>query len=177
MNKVHQIKLVLQKLVMKFGEKSTDKGLISWIGDEELEVGMEVLLGDEIAPDGDYEVADSNMVIRVEDGKVAEIIMKEEAPVEEIEAAEEVEAPVEEAPVEEAPAEEQPDLQAVLVEVLSPITKEMADMKARLESVEGRLQEIEAKLLESQAKPADEAVESVEIEPEGSGFFRKSSRK
>lgn len=172
MNKVQTIKLTLQKLLMKFGESQTDKGILSYVGDD-LEVGMEVLLGDEIAPDGDYEVADSNMIIRVADGKVAEIVMKEEAPVEEIEAAEE-EAPAEEAPAEEAPVEEpapaEPDMQAIILEILSPVTQKIADMEARLEATEARLAEIEAKLLEAQAKPADEIIE--EMIPDESGFFR-----
>lgn len=174
MNKIAQIKLTLQKILMKFGEKATDKGLLSYVGDD-LEVGMEVLLNDEIAPDGDYEV--DNMTIRVADGKVAEIILKEETPVEEIEAAEE-EAPaeeiVEEIPVEDPAPAEEPDLQAIILEVLSPVMEKVAALEARVEATEARLQEIETKLLEAQAKPADEVIE--EVEPE-SGFFRAGYNK
>lgn len=175
MNKVHAIKMTLQKLLLRFGEKQTDRGLLSFIGDE-LEIGMEVLLGDEIAPDGDYEIADSNMIVRVADGKVAEIVTKEEEPVEEIEAAEE-EMPAEEAPAEEPAPEAESDMQAIILEILSPISEKMANMEARLEATEARLAEIEAKLLEAQAKPADELIETVELEPEESGFFRKSCRR
>ena len=171
---LNQVKLTLQKLLLKFGESQPDKGLLSYIGDD-LEIGAAVYLGDDIAPDGDYEVADANLIIRVVDGKVAEIVAKEEeVPVEEeieVEAAEEEAPAAEEAPAEEVPVEEAPDMQAIILEILKPVTEKMANLEARLGAVEARLQEIETKLLEAQAKPADEAIESVEIEPE-SGFFR-----
>lgn len=169
MSNLKTIKMTLQKLLLRFGERNTDKGLLSFIGDE-LEIGMEVYLDDALAPDGDYEV--DNMTIRVADGKVAEIILKEETPVEEIEAAEE-EAPaeetVEEIPVEDPAPAEEPDLQAIILEVLNPVMEKVAALESRVEATEARLQEIESKLLEAQAKPADEVIE--EVAPE-SGFFR-----
>lgn len=164
MTKLNQVKMTLQKLLLKFGEKNTDKGLVSYVG-EELEVGMEIFLNDEPAPDGDYAVADSDMIIRVADGKIAELATKE------VEAVEEVEA--EEMPIEEAPAEA--DLQAVLVEILTPITDKLIAQDARIAALETRLQEIEAKLLEAQAKPADEEIESIEVAPE-SNFFRATRK-
>lgn len=165
MTKLNQVKMTLQKILLKFGEKNTDKGLISYMG-EELEVGMDILLNDEPAPDGDYEVADSDMIIRVADGKVVELATKEVEAVEEVEA-EEV------AIVEEAPAE--PDIEAAIVEMLTPITDTLVAQDARIAALETRLQEIEAKLLETQAKPADEEIESIEVAPE-SNFFRATRK-
>lgn len=61
----------------KFGAVTTDKGILEWEGDGDLEAGMEVYVVNaegarEAAADGDYTTEDAK-VIRVEDGRVAEI--------------------------------------------------------------------------------------------------------
>lgn len=104
MSKLARIKSLLQKALYEFGQISTDKGILSYDGDE-LEVGMEVFLldedGQESKPeDGNYETEARIYVI--EDGKVAEIQEKEKEdnepenePEEEVEAHEEAPETVE----------------------------------------------------------------------------------
>ena len=138
MDKFQKVKLTLQKLLLQFGEVSTDKGLLEYTG-EELVVGAEVFIEGNPAPDGEYKIAEDKVIV-VADGKVAEI--KEPAPEPEPEPAPEV-------PVEAATEED-------LVMVIEPLVNEINAVKAELEAVKARLAEIESKLQEDAAKPADE---------------------
>lgn len=140
MDKIQKIKLTLQKLLLQFGEVSTDKGLLEYTG-EELVVGAEVFIEGEPAPDGEYKIAEDKVIV-VADGKVAEI--KEPAPEPEPEP-----EPKPEEVVEAATEEE-------LVTIIEPLVNEINAVKAELETVKSRLAEIESKLLEDAAKPADE---------------------
>ena len=140
MDKFQKVKLTLQKLLLQFGEMSTDKGLLEYTG-EELVVGAEVFIDGNPAPDGEYKIAEDKVIV-VADGKVAEI--KEPAPASEPEP-----EPAPEVPVEAATEEE-------LVKVLEPLVNEINAVKAELEAVKARLAEIESKLQEDAAKPADE---------------------
>lgn len=137
MDKFQKVKLTLQKLLLQFGEVSTDKGLLEYTG-EELVVGAEVFIDGNPAPDGEYKIAEGKVIV-VADGKVAEI--KEPAPEPEPEPAPEV-------PVEAAEED--------LVAVIEPLVNEINAVKAELEAVKARLAEIESKLQEDAAKPADE---------------------
>lgn len=137
MDKFQKVKLTLQKLLLQFGEMSTDKGLLEYTG-EELVVGAEVFIEGNPAPDGEYKIAEGKVIV-VADGKVAEI--KEPAPEPEPEPAPEV-------PVEAAEED--------LVMVIEPLVNEINAVKAELEAVKSRLAEIESKLMEDAAKPADE---------------------
>ena len=137
MDKFQKVKLTLQKLLLQFGEVSTDKGLLEYTG-EELVVGAEVFIEGNPAPDGEYKIAEDKVIV-VADGKVAEI--KEPAPEPEPEPAPEV-------PVEAAEED--------LVTVIEPLVNEINAVKAELEAVKARLAEIESKLQEDAAKPADE---------------------
>ena len=137
MDKFQKVKLTLQKLLLQFGEMSTDKGLLEYTG-EELVVGAEVFIDGNPAPDGEYKIAEDKVIV-VADGKVAEI--KEPAPAPEPEPAPEV-------PVEAAEED--------LVMVIEPLVNEINAVKAELEAVKSRLAEIESKLQEDAAKPADE---------------------
>ena len=141
MDKFQKVKLTLQKLLLQFGEVSTDKGLLEYTG-EELVVGAEVFIDGEPAPDGEYKIAEDKVIV-VADGKVAEI--KEPAPEPEPEPAPETP----EVPVEAATEED-------LVMVIEPLVNEINAVKAELEAVKSRLAEIESKLMEDAAKPADE---------------------
>lgn len=141
MDKFQKVKLTLQKLLLQFGEMSTDKGLLEYTG-EELVVGAEVFIDGNPAPDGEYKIAEDKVIV-VADGKVAEI--KEPAPAPEPEPQE----PAPEVPVEAATEEE-------LVAVIEPLVNEINAVKAELEAVKARLAEIESKLQEDAAKPADE---------------------
>ena len=140
MDKFQKVKLTLQKLLLQFGEMSTDKGILEYTG-EELVVGAEVFIDGNPAPDGEYKIAEDKVIV-VADGKVAEI--KEPAPKPEPEPA--PEAP--EVPVEAAEED--------LVAVIEPLVNEINVVKAELEAVKSRLAEIESKLQEDAAKPADE---------------------
>ena len=150
MDKFQKVKLTLQKLLLQFGEMSTDKGLLEYTG-EELVVGAEVFIDGNPAPDGEYKIAEDKVIV-VADGKVAEI--KEPAPAPEPEPAPEV-------PVEAAEED--------LVTVIEPLVNEINAVKAELEAVKSRLAEIESKLQEDAAKPAEEEFKTVN---KNSGFFR-----
>ena len=138
MDKFQKVKLTLQKLLLQFGEMSTDKGLLEYTG-EELVVGAEVFIDGNPAPDGEYKIAEDKVIV-VADGKVAEI--KEPAPKPEPEPE----------PAPEVPVEAEEDL----VTVIEPLVNEINAVKAELEAVKARLAEIESKLQEDAAKPADE---------------------
>ena len=152
MDKFQKVKLTLQKLLLQFGEVSTDKGLLEYTG-EELVVGAEVFIDGNPAPDGEYKIAEDKVIV-VADGKVAEI--KEPAPAPEPE-------PAPEAP--QVPVEAEEDL----VAVIEPLVNEINAVKAELEAVKSRLAEIESKLQEDAAKPAEEEFKTVD---KNSGFFR-----
>ena len=140
MDKFQKVKLTLQRLLLQFGEMSTDKGILEYTG-EELVVGAEVFIDGNPAPDGEYKIAGDKVIV-VADGKVAEI--KEPAPEPEPEP-----EPKPEEVVEAATEEE-------LVTIIEPLVNEINAVKAELETVKSRLAEIESKLLEDAAKPADE---------------------
>ena len=77
MGKLKRLKETLAKLLQEFGNVTTDKGVISWDGDEDLKAGDSVYVEDSEgnrtpAADGDYKT-DDNKVIVVVDGKVSEI--------------------------------------------------------------------------------------------------------
>ena len=152
MDKFQKVKLTLQKLLLQFGEMSTDKGLLEYTG-EELVVGAEVFIDGNPAPDGEYKIAEDKVIV-VADGKVAEI--KEPAPKPEPE-------PAPEAP--QVPVEAEEDL----VAVIEPLVNEINAVKAELEAVKSRLAEIESKLQEDAAKPAEEEFKTAN---KNSGFFR-----
>lgn len=119
MSKVSRLKAAIAKLLaVEFGNVTTDKGILTWDGEEDLKAEDSVSMEDENgelipAADGEYTTED-NKVIVVTDGKVAEIkdpeaeVAPEEGkPAEEEPAAEPTEEPApEEAPAEETPKEE-----------------------------------------------------------------------
>lgn len=79
MNKIQKLKLGLRSLLAEFAEITTDKGLLSYDGDE-LKVGdMVYTIGEDgervTAADGDY-TAEDGRIVKVADGKVAEITEK-----------------------------------------------------------------------------------------------------
>jgi hypothetical protein len=77
MSKLSRLKETLAKLLQEFGNVTTDKGVLSWDGDDDLKAGDSVYVEDAEgnrtpAADGDYKTED-NKVIVVVDGKVSEI--------------------------------------------------------------------------------------------------------
>lgn len=76
-SKLRRLKETLAKLLQEFGNVTTDKGVLSWDGEEDLKEGDLVYVEDSEgnrtpAADGDYKT-DDNKVIVVVDGKVSEI--------------------------------------------------------------------------------------------------------
>lgn len=169
MSKINKIKAMLQSVLAQFARMSTDKGLLSFDGDE-LEVGMAVMLVDEegnesVPEDGEYK-NDEGVVYVVADGKVAEIREPEAEP----------ESAPEEAPAEEPAAEEPQENEETAEEEPQPEAEPEADPRderianleaevARLEEENGalreRIAELEAKLEEPAAPPAEEQFEKV----------------
>lgn len=77
MSKLKRLKETLAKMLQEFGNVTTDKGVLSWDGDDDLKAGDSVYVEDSEgnrtpAADGDYKTED-NKVIVVVDGKVSEI--------------------------------------------------------------------------------------------------------
>lgn len=77
MSKIERFKARLAKMLAAFGTVSTDRGPLSWDGDEDLKAGDDVFILDEdgnrsVAEDGDYITTDAKTIV-VADGKVAEI--------------------------------------------------------------------------------------------------------
>ena len=124
-----EIKFSLKKVLANFGQVETDKGVLEFVG-EEMTVGSEVYINNDIAPDGEYLTPDGKTIV-VESGLIKEI--KE---------------PVTEEPV----AMQDEALQAELDEIKAQLAS-LVEIVAELAS---RLEEIEAKLAEPVEKPAPE---------------------
>ena len=76
--KLSKVKAALAKAMLELGSVTTDRGILSWDGDEDLKAGDAVYVEDEDgnrvqAEDGDYKT-DDNKTIKVTDGKVTEIV-------------------------------------------------------------------------------------------------------
>ena len=155
-----KLKRTLAKIIAKFAQVTTDKGVLTWEGD--LEIGKDVYLlreDGEItdAEDGEY-IAEDGRTIVVVDSKVAEIREKAEEPAEE---------PVEAA--EEDPTEiaDDVDIHNLAAEVerikdeLAHKKEEIAELKDRVAALEGKTGETEEALRKmTSAKPAHEEVKS-----------------
>lgn len=167
MSKLNKIKEMLQNMLMQFSQLSTDKGLISWVGDEELPaVGDSIVVideeGNEVkAESGEYRAENGNIII-IEDGNVIEI-REEEKPVEEPqeEPAEEPSEEPQEEPVAEPEPENEPEPQEEPVE--EPSEPEVDERDARIAELEARVAELEAendelraRIKELEEKPAGE---------------------
>lgn len=171
MTKIDRIKEALGKVLVeqeeqneqKFGAVGTDKGVLHWEGDEDLVAGMEVWHEDEngerVTPeDGDYTTEDKK-VIKVEGGKVIEIV----DPVAEVdEGAEEQqeEQAAEETPevVEETPAEENDHRERI-----ERMEREIDELRARVDELTELLGTITEKMSKmSMALPAKQEVKKEE---------------
>ncbi len=183
MSKLKEIKLALQRMLMQFGQVSTDKGLIYWQSEGELpEIGEQIFKideeGNEIVPeDGEYKLDNGNIIV-IADGKVADIILSIEEPAEEP-----VEEPVEEQiendgdgepadggedgnePAEEPsdePAEEPAEPED------NPAEGEIIDEKdRRIKELEDKIKELEEEVarLEEENGALKEKIEELESKP------------
>ena len=178
MSKINKIKTMLQNVLAQFAKMATDKGLLVWSEDADLEVGMSVFVLDDegnesVAPDGEYAAEDGTVYV-IAEGKVAEIreVENEEETVgddvqPEPETREEENAETaEEEPQENAEtAEEEPQAEPEPEE--DERDQRIADLEAevaRLERENGelreRIAELEAKLEEPAAPPAEQEFEN-----------------
>lgn len=169
MSKLNKIREMLQKALMTFDRISTDKALIEYDGEGEIEIGMAVHGIDEEGNEyelenGEYRTAEG-IVYVIEDGKVSDI-REDEKP------AEQPEAPAEEPAPEEAPAEPEaePDQNAEEDEPEAEPEEDPRDEQirnleaevARLEQENGELRERIKELEEKpQANPVEEDFENV----------------
>lgn len=128
----NKIKEMLKSILLQFDGVQTDKGMLTWNGDKQLEVGDEVYLDEKPAPDGDYVVDDK--VFEVKNGKVEEIKVKEmedEKP--EIFETE----PEKPEGTEDKPAPDEKDQKiAELENKVAELENKLADIIARIEKVE-----------------------------------------
>ena len=134
----NKIKEMLKSILLQFDGVQTDKGMLTWNGDKQLEVGDEVYLDEKPAPDGDYVVDDK--VFEVKNGKVEEIKVKEmddvipeifegepEKPTE----------PTEPEGKDDKPAPDEKDQKiAELENKVAELENKLADIIARIEKVE-----------------------------------------
>lgn len=147
--KVEKLKTMLKKMLVEFARVSTDKGLLSYESEGELpEVGESIYLVDEegneeVAPNGEYRT-EGDMVIVIEDGKVAEI--RDEKPIAEPEEEVVVEENLEDVEIVE-PAEPEPvneDVETIPEPEANPFEERIAALEARLAAIEARLAALEA---------------------------------
>lgn len=160
MKKMNKIKEALSKLIAETFERiSTDKGILALDGAlEDIEVGMGVSFvneeGEEVAAeDGDYTLEDGR-ILRVAEGKIAEIVEPEpevETPA--------VEEPVAEEAEEETPAEE-PEVEnptnegeETETEAVVKLREEVNELYNLLDALTKRVEELEKK---PAAEPASE---------------------
>lgn len=138
MNKKNFIKLA--RLVAKFAEVSTDKGIL--IYDGELSEGVEVVNEDGENPeDGEYALEDGTILV-VSEGKVSEIKKAEDPAEEEVK-----EAPIEEEAVPEAPEapEEEPIVPDEKDALISELQAKIAEYEAHITELENKIKELEDK--------------------------------
>lgn len=133
---IKQLKLKLAKMLSKFAEVTTDKGVL--ICDGEMVIGKEVFLVDAdgeyvSAPDGDY--IDGETTYKVKDGVISEIVMPEvEEPEEETEVVEtEVEPEVEPIEPEVGPSTIEDVIQMIndLVEVVNNLDSRISQLETQ----------------------------------------------
>ena len=156
--KKSKIKEALAKLIAETFERvTTDKGILALDGSlEELEVGMGVMLvneeGEEVAAeDGDYTLEDGR-ILRIEDGKIVEIIV----PAEEVPAEEPEEAPAEEPVAEEAAEEEEPEVENPTNEGEETETEAVVELRKEVNELYELVHRLEERIAELEKKPAAE---------------------
>ena len=155
MAKMERIKTALARLVarVQMGSISTDKGVLFWDGDGELEVGFNVYQENEngervAAAEGEY-VIEGGLVLVVAQGQVTEIRDVED-PAEQV-PADEVQESAEPVVAEEVIVEEGDTVEEVVEEVV----EETNDHDDRIDALEARIAELESRLAELAGKLAE----------------------
>lgn len=179
--KIKSIKEALKAMIrqMEFSTATTDKGVIGWDVDGEIEVGTEVYLVDENGDrqpieDGDYVLEDGRTVV-VKDSKVEEIKKKAEEPtVEEQPTTEETNVEENEEPtdteVENPDGTEEKDNTAI-----EELRKEVNELYDLVDKLTKRIEELENK---PAAQPVQEDFKNVnQIEKTGNKAIDTLSRR
>ena len=156
MSKLNAIRALLQKALMTFERIATDKALLEWDGEGDLEVGMAVHGVDEEGnifnlEDGEYR-ADDGTVYVIAEGKVSEIRepdgeTESESTGDDVQPEEETQEEInaEDAP-EEAPAEAEED----------PRDEQIRNLEAEVARLERENGELRERIAELEDKPAAE---------------------
>lgn len=155
MNKKNFIKLA--RLIAKFAEVTTDKGVLIYT-DEELIEGVEVTNeAGETVEDGEYKLEDGTVVV-VAESKVIEIRKPEEPKLEEPTLEEELEEVVEE------PVADEKDTK------IAELEAKIAEYEATIEQLNNRIKELE----DAAEAPKEEAValSAVSQSPKTSGALK-----
>ena len=152
----------LKKMLLSLSEIPTKEGVVLITDSDDMEVGLEVFIdgdaGLEPAPDGEYTVDES--IIVVEGGKIVSINEKPiEQPVEEpVETPETIETPMQEEEKMEEPIETPIDNPSI--EELKNLIEEQKTMienlKSENETLKAEIEELKKKLEAPLAEPAEE---------------------
>ena len=152
MAKKNNFKTALARLMarVQMGSISTDKGVLFWDGDGELEVGFNVYQqnenGERVSAEAGEYVIEGDLVVVVNDGQVTEIRDVEQPSEQEPENIEAVKA--EDVIVEEGEP---------VAEVVDDIVEEINDKDERIDALENRLAELEGRLAALEQKLAEYA--------------------
>lgn len=166
---IKQLKLKLAKMLSKFAEVTTDKGVL--ICDGEMVVGKEVFLVDAdgeyvSAPDGDY--IDGDTTYKVTDGVISEIVMPEvEEPEEETEVVEtEVEPEVEPIEPEVGPSTIEDAIQMIndLVEVVKNLDNRISNLETQSTEFSKLINEPAGTPIETLLKKDDDVIKENKFE-------------
>ena len=182
--KIKSIKEALKAMIrqMEFSTATTDKGVIGWDVDGDIEVGVEVYIVDENGDrqpieDGDYVLEDGRTVV-VKDSKVEEIKEKAEEPT--------VEEPTNEPTTEETKVEENEEPTDTEVEnpdgteekdntAIEELRKEVNELYDLVDKLTKRIEELENK---PAAQPVQEDFKTVsQVEKTGNKAIDTLSRR
>lgn len=179
MTKLKKVKQILRNLLVEMGEVSTDKGILTWSGDEDIKVGDAVKGIDEEGndievADGEYTTEEGKVIV-VADGKVTEIKEPEEMPAEEpteeekpIEAeGEPNEEPTEPSNDSEESSEDEKDAK------IKALEEEIKAKDAEIEELKAKIAELEN---EPAAKPAEEEFAKAEAKEDNSPKGKMAKR-
>lgn len=162
---IKQLKLKLAKMLSKFAEVTTDKGVL--ICDGEMVIGKEVFLVDAdgeyvSAPDGDY--IDGETTYKVTDGVISEIVIPEVEPeVVETEVEPEVE-PVEEPEAGPTSIEEVTRLINDLVEVVNNLDNRISNLETQITELSNLINEPAGTPIETVLKKDDNVIKDNKFE-------------
>ena len=169
-SKLRNLMLELVAMYEKFKDVTTDKGVLRWDGEEDLKVGDAVAIvaeddTEQTPEDGDYTTSDGK-VIKIVDGKVAEIIetnAEGETDGEGGEAEEDLEG--EEGADPDTTEEDSKDIDAII----ESISKKLDAIDERIATIEKKLEDGEVKM-----SAVAEDIEKLKAEPAGKSVKKMS---